>query len=252
MTDNTQAIGLTWYIPKNRRRHATKDVEQSVRPNLTGLQVSKRIAAVLRFSHKPLKESDGNPWTDYWVIVPALDVNPDKVWQEIKTVTATVSGLLRAELLRIQPGMDMYYPHGGAKNEPAWHVVEYVVSKPETRSDYYKDQYEFSQPVIRHFWEDNAVERMLGFESERLFEDKGSLPQWDVIHITGFKPSRLIKIAWHLLRFLPIFNGYARKIGYESAIEVLHSWGKKRTKYLVIARQDHAHAAWHPTHGHDR
>jgi hypothetical protein len=252
MTDNTQAIGLTWYFPKNRRRHSTKDVEESVLRNFTALQVSKRIAAVLPFSHKPLKESDGNPWTDYWVIVLALDVSPDKVWQEIEPLTAAVSGLLRAELLRIQPGMDMYYPHGGARNEPAWHVVEYVVSKPETRSDYYKDQYEFSQPVIRHFWEDNAVERILGFESERLFEDKGSLPQWDVIHITGFKPSRLIKIAWHLLRFLPIFNNYARKIGYESAIEVLHSWRKKRTKYLVIARQDHVHPACHPTHGHDQ
>src|SRR5512133_2569859 len=104
MTDNTQAIGLTWYFPKNRRRHSTKDVEQSVLRNVTALQVSKKIAAVLPFSHKPLKESDGNPWTDYWVIVLALDVSPDKVWEEVKTLTATVNGLLRAELLRIQPG----------------------------------------------------------------------------------------------------------------------------------------------------
>lgn len=152
MTDNTQAIGLTWYISKNRRRHSTKGVEQSVLTNLTALQLPKGIAAVLPFSHKPLKESFGNPWTNYWVIVLALDVNPDKVWREIETLAATASGLLRAELLRIQPGMDMYHPHGGARNEPAWHVVEYVVSEPETRSDYYRDQYEFSQRVIRHFW----------------------------------------------------------------------------------------------------
>jgi hypothetical protein len=75
---------VTWYIPKNSRRHSTKDVEQSVLRNVTALQVSKRIAAILPFNHKPLKESDGNPRTDYWVIVLALDANPDKVWQEIK------------------------------------------------------------------------------------------------------------------------------------------------------------------------
>ncbi|HEX6758851.1 MAG TPA: hypothetical protein VF086_10665 [Propionibacteriaceae bacterium] len=247
MTDKTQAIGLTWYISKRRRRLSRKDVELSLAPNLPALQASKKIAAVLPFNHKPLKES-GNLWSDYWVIVLALEVSPDEVWQEIKS-SVIVSGLLRAEVLRVQPGMDMYYPHGVAKNQPVWHVVEYVVSKPERRSNYYEDQYKFSQPVIRHFWENNAVERMIGFESERLLEDKGSLPKWDVIHITGFKPSRLITIAWHLLRFLPTFNGYARKVGYGSALEVVHSWRKKRTKYLVIARQDHAYTAWRSTGG---
>jgi hypothetical protein len=251
MTDNTQAIGLTWYNSKNRSRRSTKDVELSLVSNLAELQASKKIVTVLPFHHRPLKESGGNLWTNYWVIVLALDVSPDKFWQEIRT-SIVLSGLLRAEILRIQPGMDMYYPHGGAKNGPVWHVVEYVVSKPETRSYYYSDQYRFSQPVIRHLWENNAVERMIGFESERLLEDNGNLPNWDVIHITGFRPSKLIRIAWNLLRFLPTFNVYARKIGYESTLEVLHSWGKKRMKYLVIARQDHAHTAWRPTHGRDQ
>lgn len=62
--------------------------------------------------------------------------------------------------------------------------MEYVVSRFETRAEYNRDQYEFSQPVIRHFWKNDSIERLIGFERERLLQNEGALPPWDVIHIT--------------------------------------------------------------------
>lgn len=240
MTD--KAIGLTWYVPKNLRGKFMRDMGHELMPSLVELYTSKKIVEVLPFRHKPLRaEGAGGSWTDYWVIVLALDADPDRVWQSLSSSVQT-SALLRVEVLAAQPGMDMYYPRiGGAKDSPTWHVIEYVVSRSETRADYYRDQYEFSQPVIQHFWKNDSVGRMIGFERERILKGAGILPEWDVIHITGFNPFRLEKIAWHLVRSLGTFNGFAIKIGYKSAMEVLRSWDKKRTKYLVIAKQAHAH-----------
>ncbi|WP_133259124.1 hypothetical protein [Mycolicibacterium sp. GF69] len=240
MTDG--AIGLTWRVPKNRRMQFNRDVDQELIPSLVALHTSRKIVGLLPFRHKPLRtESVESFWTDYWVIVLAFDTDPDIVWQSIRS-SAVPRTLLRAEVLLIQPGMDMYYPRGGgAKSSPVWHIMEYVVSRFETRAEYYREQYEFSRPVITHFWKNDSVERMIGFERERLLQDDGFLPGWDIIHITGFKPSRLGRVAWHLLRSLATFNGYAERIGYRSAMEVLRSWDKKRRKYLVIARQDYAH-----------
>lgn len=246
--NNYQAIGLTWGISKNRRRQFKKVVEQILLPKLTTLHDSKKVVAMLPFRHKPLngyKNDDHTFWTDYWVIVIAPHVDIDEIWQEINNSVRTVPNkisdeLLRAEILHPQPHMDMYYPRiGGIKQEPVWHAIEYVMSQPKTRAEYYQDQYTFSEPVIRHFWEANVIKRMIGFESERFLENKGGLPKWDVIHITGFRPLQLGKIGWHLLRFLPTFNSYAKKIGYKSAMEILHSWDAKRIKYLTLAKQDH-------------
>lgn len=247
--NNYLAIGLTWCIPKNHREQFEKSAEHTLMPELTMLHSSTKIVAVLPFRHKTLKESKGDggtSWTDYWVVVVSSHSEPNEIWQVIKNViqeeVELQERLLRAEILRPQPHIDMYYPRiGGVKREPVWHVMEYVVSKPETREEYYQDQYTFSAPVMRHFWEENVVERMIGFESERFLEDKGGLPKWDVIHIIGFKPYLLGKFVWHLLRFLPTLNKYARKIGYKSAMEVLQSWDEKRLKYLTLAKQNHAY-----------
>jgi hypothetical protein len=222
-------------------------VERKLMPHLRALHDATRIAAVLPFHHKPVKvrgEGDGIPLSDYWVIVLIARVDPDEIWHAIESSTRAASegiqgGLLRAEVLRLQPNIDMYYPRsGGLQREPRYHWIEYVVSRPETRDEYYRDQYTFSGPVIRRFWEASAVSRCIGFESVRYLEISGALPEWDVVHITGFAPVRLVQVMWDLWRFMPNFNNLAREIGYTSALAVLRSWDVKRVKYQRLATQD--------------
>jgi hypothetical protein len=217
-------------------------------PHLTALQDAMRIAAMLPFHHRPLKvpgEGSGNAWTDYWVIVLGPHVDPDEIWHSIEGLVQgeDMQGrLLRAEILRPQPNIDMYYPRiGGLRCEPRCHWIEYVVSRPERREEYYRDQYLFSGPVIRRFYDTNAIGRCIGFECVRFLKNDGTLPEWDLIHITGFKPVRLVQIVWNLWRSMPIFNSRARKVGHKSAFEVLRSWEAQRVKYQRLAVQDRSY-----------
>jgi hypothetical protein len=245
------AIGVTWYISGEHRRQFRKGVKNELMPHLSAHHDASRIAALLPFRHRPVKvrgEDSGNAWTDYWVIVLAPRVDPDGIWHEIEvSVQAAAEGiqgrLLRAEILRPQPNIDMYYPRiGGLQREPRWHWIEYVVSRPETREEYYRDQYLFSGPVIRRFYEANAVGRCIGFERVRsLLESDGALPEWDVIHITGFTPVRLVQILWDLWRSMPVLNQLARKVGHESAYEVFRSWNAQRVKYQRLAVQNESY-----------
>ena len=241
------AIGVTWHVPGSHRHQFRKGVGHELVPRLTALHDAMRVAAVLPFRHRPLKvggEGDSIPWTDYWAIVLAARVDPDEIWHSIEnSVGAATEGtqgrLLRAEILRPQPNIDMYYPRvGGLRRGPKWHWIEYVVSRPETRDEYYRDQYLFSGPVIRHFWEAGPVRRAIGFERTRYLANNDHIPEWDVVHITGFTPARLGQIAWNLWRFMPVFNYIARGIGYTSALAVFRSWDVKRVKYQRLAVED--------------
>lgn len=240
------AIGVTWHIKSNHRRQFREDVKRTLLPHLTALHGAQRIAAVLPFHHRPVRvreESSNEAWTDYWVIVLAARVDPNEVWDSIER-SARAAGslqgkLLRAEVLRPQPNIDMYYPRiDGIAREPTWHWIEYVVSRPASRDVYYRDQYTFSGPAIRRFYEAGAVGRCIGFERVRLLENNGALPEWDVVHITGFTPVRLVQILWDVWRFLSVFNNLARAIGYTSALAVLRSWDARRVKYQRLAVQD--------------
>jgi hypothetical protein len=147
--------------------------------------------------------------------------------------------LLRAEVLRPQPGIDMYYPRvGGLRREPRWHWLEYVSSHPDMRLDYYRDQYRFSAKVIRRFYEVGAVARCIGFEHIRYLRNHDNLPRWDVVHITGFALARLPQIGWTLRRSKPYFDSIAREVGRRSAVEVVRSWRTARLKYQTLAFQD--------------
>jgi hypothetical protein len=245
--ENSWALGVTWHIPRSHRHQFRKGVERKLMPHLSALHDAMRIVAMLPFHHRPLKvreEGGYIPWTDYWVIVLAAREDPDEIWHSIeRPVRASAEGiqggLLQTEVLRPQPNIGMYYPRiGGLRREPRWHWIEYVVSRPETRDEYYRDQYLFSGPVIRHFYEANAVGRCIGFERMRFLKNDGTLPEWDVVHITGFTPVRLAQVIWDLWRFMPVFDNLARKIGYTSALAVLRSWDVKRVKYQRLATQD--------------
>jgi hypothetical protein len=244
--ENRWAVGVTLNIPKRHAlRVATTAADPSLIRELLALRDAGRIEMVLPFRHRPMKAiRTGHPksWTDHWLFVLGTQVDPDELWISIaKTVRAMAIAvgreLLRAEVLRPQPGLQMYFaPPAHPGSEPRlWHWIEYVVSRPETREAYYREQYEFSAGVIRRFYEAGVVGRCIGFERERYLENNDGLPEWDVIHFTGVQ--RFAGIAPVLWTHRRLFNDLARRVGHESAFDVLRSWGAQRVKYQAHAVQ---------------
>lgn len=242
------AIGLTFHVPSRDRRSFRGTVARTLMPQLIALRDAGRIAAVLPFRHRSLKtrgEAKGTSWTDYWVLAVARGSDLDEIWSLIsmsmgRAGEASPLGLLRAEVLRPQPGMQMYYPRKGGLHQESrlWHWIEYAVSRPDAREAYYLDQYRFSAPSIQRFYEAGAVGRVIGFEVARVLENRGALPEWDVIHITG--AMHFLKIAWVLWRQMPVFNRFARNVGHSSALDVVRSWDAQREKYQVHGVLDRA------------
>lgn len=212
-TQQRYAIGVTWSIPRDRRRFY-KGTANRLMACLTDLHEAKKLAAVMPLRHGPLSApgGGGGSWTGYWVLVLVEGVDPDEMWSVIERAIATMprseSQLLpRAEVLRPQPGFDLYYPlKGGLRREPRWHWIEYAVSHPEARDEYYQDQYLFSAPFIQRFYESGLVMRFMGFESVRHLRNERAFPGWDVLHITGLNPARLPQIVWILWRMKPSFD----------------------------------------------
>ena len=233
-TPQRYAIGITWSIPRDRRRFY-KGTANRLMACLTDLHAAKKLAAVMPLRHRPLSAhgEGGSSWTGYWVLVLAEGVDPDEIWSVTERALATMSSsesqlLVRAEVLRPQPGFDLYYPHyprkRGLRREPRWHWIEYAVSRPEARDEYYRDQYLFSAAVIRRFYDSGVVRRIMGFESIRHLRNEGARPVWDVVHITGFNVARLPQIGWILWRMKPDFDAMAQKVGHKTAFDVVHSW----------------------------
>lgn len=245
-TADRSAIGLTYFAASSHRRRFGRGIERSLLPHLAALREAGGVSAVLPFRHRPLKVRGAvgsDAWSDYWVIVLGARVDPHAIWSSLEAPArvplSMQGGLRRAEVLRLQPNIDQFCPRsGGAAQQPKWHWIEYVVSRPESRDVYYQDQYTFSGPVIRTFYEADAVRRFIGFERVLLLAENGTLPDWDVVHITGFAPGRLPQVLWILWRFKPAFDTVAQAAGYPSALEVLHSWDTKRVKYQRLAVQD--------------
>ena len=246
--DDRLSIGLTWYIPEDQRQQFRNNMLQMLLPDLIVLLSTKQIAAVLPFHHRPVKSikgSDSSSWNQYCVIVLQEGADPKHIWQLIKNPVCNalenIGGeFLRVEVLRLQPNIDMFYPRIRSKQKLKWHLIEYVISKPETREEYYNDQYTFSGPVINQFWKIGNVQRAIGFESISSLVSNGGIPEWDLIHIVGFRPMKIPLILWNLFLFRSHFNNTAKKAGYKSAMAVYRSWGLKRVKYLCPAVQDNS------------
>jgi hypothetical protein len=234
------AIGMTWNIPASKRNQFRKDVKSKLLPQLKDLQSNKKVTMVLSLRHKPLKvqgADNDNSWTDYLLILLPPGIDPIETWFLIDVMIQEVAnqipkGLLRVEVLRPQK-MPIFFPRRHLR-----HVIEYALSNPQAKVDYYIDQYMFSGPVIKCFLEKNAVGSFIGLERIHYLQNNDSLPEWDVIHITGFKWISLGKILWVLYRNRKAFHSIARKTGYESAWDVLKSWDTKRKKFLRVASQD--------------
>ena len=234
------AIGVSWYILSNRRNQFRKELKNSLLPSLTILQNTGKITMVLSLMHKPLKvkgASNNNSWSDYLLIMLTTGEEPTELWKQLVGMIDKVSltipqSLLRVEVLRPQK-MPLALPTIRLR-----HVLEYALSKPGKKTEYYNDQYAFSGPVIRQFLEMKAVGSFIGLERISYLQNSTTIPEWDVIHITGFKWRWLIKILWVLYNSASFFHAIARKTGYCSAWDVLKSWDAKRKKFLRIATQD--------------
>ena len=178
-----------------------------------------------------------NSWTNYLLIVLAPGVEPKETWSQIENMVQVVAkgiskSLLLVEVLRSQK-MPMVFPKRRLR-----HVMEYALSNPEKRREYYKDQEMFSGPVILQFLETGAVGSFIGLERIHYLQNNVHIPEWDVIHITGFRWRWLMKILWVLYRYAPFFHSIARNIGYKSAWDVVKSWDAKRKKFFGISSQD--------------
>lgn len=244
-TQGRHAIGLAWSVPRKQRK-AYKATARALVAALTDLHEAAKVAAVLPFRHWPLREDRGgdHAWTGYWALRLAAGVDPDETWSGLGRAIANLpksqSRLLpRAEVLRPQPGLDLpYRAKGRIRRQPRWHWIEYAVSRPGGRAEYYQDQSRFSAPFLRSFHASGVVTRAMGFESVRLLRDEQDLPRWDVVHIIGIDPFRVPKVPWILWRRKPSLDALARKVGHKTAAEVIQSWDALRTKYQAPALQD--------------
>ena len=233
------AIGITWCIERNNRKQFREALRNQLASHLDSLQKEMKVKAILSLMHKRLQTEgvDNISWTDYLLILLTPGMDPKEIWSLIKTdiqavAKETPTNVLRVEILRPQ-NMPMFLPKTRLR-----HVIEYVVSNPKTKEDYYNDQHMFSGPVIQRFFEEGAVGSFIGLERVDYLEDNASLPRWDVVHITGFKWVWIGRIIWVLWRRRKVFHDIARKLGYKSAWAILRSWDAKRTKFLRVAVQD--------------
>ncbi len=138
-------------------------------------------------------------------------------------VQESVTEPMRVAVGRVQPGLDMWRPHGPAR--AAIGVVEYVTSAPETRQDYYRSQYTASAPAMRELWELGHVQRFVGFEihDDLIPTDHGG---WDVLHVTALTIRSLPKMA----RWTRRFDEHAQRAGYGSMRDLQARWATQRTK----------------------
>ncbi|MEM9513970.1 MAG: hypothetical protein AAGA42_03850 [Actinomycetota bacterium] len=143
----------------------------------------------------------------------------------------------RVDVLRLQPGLDMFYPRtgGAAGAQGMIQTIEYVTSRPETRDDYYTTQYEFSGPAMRRLHDADRVGRFIGFEIVDTLHRVDGIPEHDVIHISGFRLTQGVKAARH---FWAAFDAAAAASGRsESGKQIVKNWDTQRTKNQVRVRQ---------------
>ena len=105
----------------------------------------------------------------------------------------------------------------------------------EAREAYYHDQYSFTAPTSRGFYDAGTVGTCIGFEVARVLENHAALPVWDAMRVTG--AMQFLKIAWVLGIQLQVFNAAARKMGHSSALDVVHSRDAQREKDQIHAVQ---------------
>ena len=236
-----KALAITW--------EATKEVEfwevykNSLHPLLNDLQQALVVSLVLPFEHKPLKHpGKEGTWTHCVIVQLQNQANSDYVGELIlkELQTSSLKGYLRAvDLMRIQQNLNMFYPaSNGVKKEAKLNAtIEYILSQPEHREEYYQDQYKWSGPAMRDLYSRDKAGRFIGYEIEkRLFGDE-TMPGWDVIHVIGFT-------TWQEIKAVPFFystwNKHAERVWGEGMTfkKKLAEWENIRVNLKSSAKQN--------------
>ncbi len=170
-------------------------------------------------------EDDGPPGVGLAAeVLDAIDTGPGSL-------------VRRVDVVRLQPELDMFYPKigGAARAKGMLQAVEYVISRPESRHDYYTTQYEFSGPAMRRLHDADRCGRFIGFEMVDVLHRVDGIPDHDVIHLSGFRPLQGLK---SIRRFWPAFDAAAAASGRsQSGKEIAKNWDNQRTKEVVRVRQ---------------
>lgn len=218
------------------------EVEGWLSQNLPG-NSGMSLEALLPFHHRRQEEG----WSAYAIALPSGPVErASEVVQRFEdglSEAARVS-LRKVEHLRLQTGLDMFYPlRGGVAAEGKMlHSMEYVRSRPEKREEYYRTQVIFSGPAVRRMHVCDQFGRFIGFEVVRVMYSAVGMPEWDVIHVSGFSPWQFIKIQFNLRR---AFEDAAHAIGKPSGREIMRGWDAQREKRTVFACQIRSYSKVH-------
>ncbi|MEM9881007.1 MAG: hypothetical protein AAF862_17210, partial [Pseudomonadota bacterium] len=156
-------LGLSANISPDALAGFWQAFERDVLPTLKQEATSGSVQAVLPFQHKPTGFADdveARTWSVCIIIVLAEAVDAREFYAR---TFAEGAGLIDAlgidavDAITLQQNLDMFYTKDrGLETEPRllqW--LEYVVSDPGARSDYYQTQYRFSGPAMRAMREKN-------------------------------------------------------------------------------------------------
>lgn len=236
-----KALAITWEASNGVE--FWEAYENSLHPLLDDLRQALVVSLVLPFEHKPLKHpGKEGTWTHCAIVQLHDQANSDYVGELIlqELQASTFKAYLRTvDLMRIQQNLDMFYPvSNGVKREAKLNAtIEYILSQPEHREQYYQDQYNWSGPAMRDLHSRDKAGRFIGYEVEkRLFGDE-TMPEWDVIHVIGFT-------TWQEIKAIPFFystwNKHAERVWGEGMTfkKKLAEWEEIRVNIKSPAKQN--------------
>ena len=240
------AFGLVWNTSKEDLGAFWPRFQEHAFPPLQTLSAQGRVKAVMPFQHKPVRleeATDNEAWSVCVLVILsgaedarrcAIDFLEDSAAQAFFSAFRPDA----VELMRLQQNLDMFYPKNNAlRSEPRllqW--LEYVFSDHQYREEYYNTQYVFSGPAMRQMWLKNWAGRFLGFEITERIRHSGRLPEWDIIHISGFTP---LQMANFFMFSRKEWDRQAKACWGDSAsgAEVMGRWEKQRVKIMPRAKQ---------------
>ncbi len=237
-------LALVWSVDPEALPDFWSHYEGRIAPVLDSLCQKNEIKALLPFQHNPVHFSDtaeGMKWSVLVIIL--FDQSADHIVLGHKIIqnlgdSSEQFPLAVADRVISQRNFDMYYPkYGGLKKEKhliQW--IEYVVSDPATRAEYYNTQYTFSGPAMYNLYSQSRAGRFIGFEIKERLHNAAALPLWDVIHVSGFTPIQVIR---YLLHSKKAWNAQAKQIFGDdvNAKDVMSGWEQQRKKLMIRAKQ---------------
>jgi len=238
------AIQMAWnagVAPK----HFWSELSLSVMPLLEAARASGEVACVMPLSHKPvaMPQHGRGQWSVLVIVVMARNADPAPLAVKLgETVKRSDLGKARLQALqtaRLQPNVDMFYPVKSGPEQERYLIqwVEYVVSDPARRQEYYAQQYTFSGPAMNRLHRRNCVGRFIGFETLARVVGNDDVPVWDVLHVIGFTLGQII-------RGFPVFwqawNQQAAEIWGDGtkARPIISAWDSMRDKAIRKSKQN--------------